>query len=288
MHHAKTVQVRDRRPVIRKRTAVMFRHIVLALWCLTTLYPVVWVALNAFRDNSQIYGNPFALPNPLILKNFPQAFAGVHLAVTLTNSIIYSAATVATTILLASMAAFYLSKIARSSLLYVYFILGIMIPIQAILIPVFINMRNLQMLNTRLGIIIVYVVTNLSISIFILTGFMQKGVPNDLLEAAVIDGCGPVGAFFRVAFPISQAGIVTAGTLVFLGIWNEFLFALTMLSAPLLRTLNLSVYMLRGPYSSDQGLMAAGVVILITPAILMYIVFQEQVVKGLTAGAIKG
>lgn len=288
MYRPNIVQLQDRGSIIRQKIGVVFRHLVLALWCITTLYPVVWVLQNAFRDNSQIYGNPFALPNPVILKNFPQAFSGVHLATTLTNSIIYAAVTVTITILLSAMAAFYLAKIARGSLLYVYFILGIMIPIQAILIPIFISMRNLQLLNTRLGIIIVYVVTNLSISIFILTGFMQKGVPNDLLEAAVIDGCGPVAAFFRVAFPISQAGIVTAGTLVFLGVWNEFLFALTMLSAPLLRTLNLSVYMLRNQYSTDQGLMAAGVVILITPAILIYIVFQEQVVKGLTAGAIKG
>ena len=288
MYRLRTVQLQDRGSLVRQKIGVIFRHAILALWCLTTLYPVVWVLQNAFRDNTQIYGNPFALPNPVILKNFPQAFSGVHLAVTLTNSVIYSAATVIITILLSAMAAFYLAKIARGNLLYVYFILGIMIPIQAILIPIFISMRNIGLLNTRVGIIIVYVVTNLSISIFILTGFMQKGVPNDLLEAAVIDGCGPVAVFFRVAFPISQAGIVTAATLVFLGIWNEFLFALTMLSAPLLRTLNLSVFMLRNQYSTDQGLMAAGIVILITPAILIYIVFQEQVVKGLTAGAIKG
>jgi len=287
MYRLRTVQLQDRGSLVRQKIGVIFRHAILALWCLTTLYPVVWVLQNAFRDNTQIYGNPFALPNPVILKNFPQAFSGVHLAVTLTNSVIYSAATVIITILLSAMAAFYLAKIARGNLLYVYFILGIMIPIQAILIPIFISMRNIGLLNTRVGIIIVYVVTNLSISIFILTGFMQKGVPNDLLEA-VIDGCGPVAVFFRVAFPISQAGIVTAATLVFLGIWNEFLFALTMLSAPLLRTLNLSVFMLRNQYSTDQGLMAAGIVILITPAILIYIVFQEQVVKGLTAGAIKG
>jgi ABC-type glycerol-3-phosphate transport system permease component len=288
MRHKKIVLLQDRGSIIRQKIGMVCRHLVLALWCLTTLYPVIWVLQNGFRDNTQIYGNPFALPNPVVLENFPQAYYGVRLAVTLTNSLIYSAATVTITILLSAMAAFYLSKIARGNLLYTYFILGIMIPIQAILIPIFISMRNIQLLNTRLGIIIVYVVTNLSISIFILTGFMQKGVPNDLLEAAVIDGCGPVKAFFQVAFPISQAGIVTAGTLVFLGVWNEFLFALTMLSAPVLRTLNLSVYMLRNQYSTDQGLMAAGVIILITPAILIYIVFQEQVVKGLTAGAIKG
>jgi ABC-type glycerol-3-phosphate transport system permease component len=288
MRHTTPDLLQDRSSIVKQRIGVFFRQLTLAIWCFTTLYPVVWVVLNAFRDNKQIYGNPFAFPNPAIFRNFPKAFSGVHLLTTLTNSIIYGVVTVIVTMLLAAMAAFYLSKIARGSSLYVYFIIGIMIPIQAILIPLFINMRNMHLLNTRLGIIIVYVVINLSMSIFILTGFMKNGIPNDLIEAAVIDGCGPLEVFFRIVLPMSQAGIATAGTLVFLGVWNEFLFALTMLAAPGLRTLNLSVYMLRGPYSTDQGLMAAGVVILITPVILMYIVFQEQVVKGLTAGAIKG
>lgn len=280
--------LQDRGSLIRRRVGVFSRQLTLAIWGFITLYPIIWVLLNAFRDNTQIYGNPFALPDPAIFRNFPRAFKGVHLSITLVNSMIYAALTVAVTMLLAAMVAFYVSKMARRNLLYVYFILGIMIPIQAILIPIFINMRNMHLLNTRVGIVLVYVVTNLSMSVFILTGFMKKGVPNELLEAAVIDGCGPLDVFFRVVLPMTQTGVATAGTLVFLGVWNEFLFALTMLSAPLLRTLNLSVYMLRGQYSTDQGLMAAGVVILITPAILMYVVFQEQVVKGLTAGAIKG
>jgi ABC-type glycerol-3-phosphate transport system permease component len=273
---------------LQHRIGVFFRHFVLALWCGLSLFPVVWVVLNAFKDNRQIFGNPFGLPSPAVLKNFPQAFVGVHLGTTLTNSLFYAAVTVTLTLLLASMCSFYLAKISRGSLLYVYFILGIMIPVQAIMIPIFVSMRNFGLLNTRSGIILVYIVTSLSLSIFILTAFMRKGVPNELLEAAVIDGCGPLNVFFRIALPISRAGLATVGTFVFLGVWNEFLFALLMLSKPDLRTLNLSVYMLRNQYSADHGLMAAGIVILITPAILMYVIFQKQVVKGLTAGAVKG
>lgn len=272
----------------KHKLGVFFKNVVLILWCFTTLYPILWVLMNSFKDNKQIYGSPFALPSPVITKNLPQAVAGVNLPVTFTNSLLYAVITCAVVILLSSMAAFYLAKLTRGSLLYTYFILGMMVPVQAILIPIFINVRNMGLLNTRFGIILVYVVTNFAFSIFILTGFMKKGVPNDLIEAAVIDGCGPLGVFFRIALPISKAGIATVGTFVFLGIWNEFLYALIMLADPKLRTLNLSCYNLRGQYSSDQGLMAAGVIILITPAIIMYILFQEQVVKGLTAGAIKG
>lgn len=276
------------RIVVRQRIAVAVKYVVLILVSVTTLFPIVWVAMNAFRDNTQIYGNPFALPNPVIVANFPRAFAGIHLAVTLSNSLLYSALTVVVAVLLASMTAFYISKISKGNLLFTYFILGIMIPPQAILIPLFISMRTVHLLNTRTGIIIVYVVTNLSLAIFILTGFMRKGVPDELLEASVLDGCGPIRAFFHVALPISIPGIVTVITLVFLGVWNEFLFALVMLQSPFLKTLNVAVYSLRGQYSSDQGLLAAGSVILITPAVLIYILFQEQVVKGLTAGAVKG
>lgn len=274
--------------LLKHRVGVTLRHVVLILWCFSTLYPILWVLMNAFKDNAQIYSSPFTFPMPVILKNFPQAFAGVNLPVTISNSLLYAAATCAIVILLSAMTAFYLTKMTKGSLLYTYLIMGMMVPVQAILIPIFISIRNMGLQNSRPGIILVYVTTNFAFSIFILTGFMKKGVPNDLIEAAIIDGCGPLGVFFHIALPISKPGIATVGTFVFLGIWNEFLYALILLSDPALRTLNLSCYNLRGQYSSDQGLMAAGVIILITPAVIIYALFQEQVVRGLTAGAVKG
>jgi ABC-type glycerol-3-phosphate transport system permease component len=289
MKTSATYSMKTGKSILKSRAASVLKHVFLLLWCSTTFYPIIWVLLNAFRDNTQIYGKPFALPNPLIPGNYPRAFKGIHLEITLVNSLFYSAVTVVLVIMLSAMSAFYITKMARKNTwLYTYFIIGIMIPVQAIIIPIFITMRQFSLINTRTGLILIYVVTSLSFGIFILCGFMRKGLPDEILEAAVIDGCGPVDTFFRVALPISQTGIVTVATFIFLSIWNEFLFALLMLANPLLRTLNLSVYMLRGQYSSDQGLMSAGITILIAPAIIIYILFQEQVVKGLTAGAIKG
>jgi len=287
--HTRKIDKSSSRLIARHRFFVALRHIVLALWSVTTLYPVIWVFLNSFRDNSQIYVNPFALPNPIILKSFPQVLQGAQLQIAIPNSLIYAAVTVFVTVILAAMTSFYLSKFPkRNGFLYTYFILGIMIPVHALLIPLFVTMRNMGLLNSRLGILIVYVATSLSFAIFVLTGFMRKGIPDELIEAAVIDGYGPVRIFFRIALPLTQSGIATVGTFTFLGIWNEFLFALILLSKPALRTLNLTVYNLRGQYSSDQGLMAAGATVLIVPAILIYVIFQERVVKGLTAGAVKG
>ena len=289
MGHIVRMDRSTRRLIATQRVFASLRHVLLAFWCLLALYPVIWTFLNAFRDNNQIYANPFALPNPIVWKNFARAFLGAHLATTFPISLFYAALTVAATVFLAAMTAFFLSKFTKSgTLLYTYFIIGIMVPAQALLIPLFVTMRNMGLLNSRLGILIIYIVTNLSFAIFVLTGFMRKGIPDDLIEAAVIDGCGPLRIFFSIALPLTRSGIAAVGTFVFLGVWNEFLFALVMLSNPLHQTLNLSVFMLRGQYSSDQGLMAAGAVVLITPAILMYALFQEQVVKGLTAGAVKG
>lgn len=278
----------DHKVKLKNKNWTFIKHFVLITWCFTTIFPILWVLVNAFKSNTQIYGEPFSLPNPIVLKNFPQAIKGIQLSLTLTNSLIYAIVSCTVVVLLSAMVAFYLSKISRSNFLYMYFIIGMMIPIQAVLIPTFINIRNLNLLNSRFGIILIYIATNLAFSIFILTGFMKKGMPDDIIEAAIIDGCGVLETFFLIVLPISKAGIATVCTFVFLGIWNEFLFALLMLSSPSLRTLNLSCYNLRGQYSSDQGLMAAGIIILIIPAIIIYVVFQEQVVKGLTAGAIKG
>ena len=189
--------------------------------------------------------------------------------------------------LLSSMTGFYLAKYAKRNLLYMYFILGMMIPAQAIAIPMFVKLRDAGLNNTRPGIILVYTVVELGFAIFVMTGFIKRSVPDELLEAAAIDGCSMTGMFFRVAFPLMKTGVATVGTFVFLHIWNEFFFGLILLTNAKLTSLNLTTYKLRGQYSSDYGMLAAGIIILAVPALVIYAIFQEQVVKGLTAGAVK-
>lgn len=275
--------------IVRRRFFQTMKYVALTAFSLTTLFPFLWVLLCAFRDNGQIYTQPFALPDPWVMANFPRVFKSANLFVTFLNSVFYSVITVAIVVVLAAMVSFYLAKFQKKQgWLYTFFIAGILVPVQAIVIPLFVMSRDLGFLNTRHGIILIYIVTNLSFAIFVLTGFMKKGVPDEMIEAAIIDGCGPIRCFLSVVLPISQSGIATVATFVFLGVWNEFLFALVILSDPFIRTLNLSIFMLRGQYSSDQGLMAAGLLVLMTPAVIAYLAFQERVVQGLTAGAVKG
>ncbi len=263
------------------------RHIVLIIWCMTTVFPLLWVFLIAFKGNNQIFTDPFGIPDPWITTNFPTVFQKLDILTGLKNSLIYSFATVFLVCLLSSMTGFYLAKYARGKLLYMYFILGMMIPVQAIAIPMFVKLRDAGLNNTRPGIILVYTVIELGFAVFVMTGFIKRSVPDELLEAAAIDGCSMVGAFFRVALPLMKTGIATVGTFVFLHVWNEFFFGLILLTNSKLTSLNLTTYKLRGQYSSDYGLLAAGIIVLAVPALVIYAIFQEQVVKGLTAGAVK-
>ena len=263
------------------------RHIVLIIWCITTVFPFLWVLLISFKSNNQIYTKPFSFPDPIVTTNFPTVFQKLNIPSGLFNSLVYSLATVVLVCLLSAMTGFYLAKYAKHKLLYMYFIIGMMIPVQAIVVPMFVNLRNMGLNNTRLGIVVVYTVMELGFAIFVMTGFIKRSVPNELLEAAAIDGCSMVGTFFKIVIPLAKTGIATVGTFVFLHIWNEFFFALIFLTNSKLASLNLTTFKLRGQYSSDYGLLAAGIIVLAVPALVIYAIFQEQVVKGLTAGAVK-
>lgn len=264
-------------------------HIVLMILVAYSVLPIIWIALNSFKDNSQIYVHPFNLPNPVITDNYKHMITTISiLPKAFANSLIYAVVTVVIVLIMASMVAFYLSKISTGSFLYNYFLVGMTIPIQAIIIPLFVDIKSMGLNGSKAGLILVYVVINLSFAVFILTGFMRSSIPDEILDAAIIDGCSGWKVFFRIVIPLSKSGLATAGMFVFLNVWQEFLFAMVLVGGTENTTLNMVALSLRGQYSSDQGLISTGVVILTVPLLIIYACFQEQVVKGLTAGAVKG
>ena len=273
--------------VLKAKIGNSLIYIILILYALTTIYPFIWIILTSLKSASEVYANPFGLPRIWEFGNYKQALLGGNLLPSFLNSIFYSIIATAIVILLSSMTAYILVRVYTKFIFYLYFTLGIMIPIPAIIIPLFIIIKKLGLHNTRTGIILIYVVINLSFSIFILVSFMRN-IPVELEEAARIDGASLGRIFFNIILPIMRPGLATVGTFTFLFCWNDFLIALVMAASPQLKTINLAVYNLRGMYSSDFGLISAGVSWLVIPVMIMYVIFQEQVVKGLTAGAVKG
>lgn len=266
---------------------ILLKYVIAVFFAILALFPFLWVTLNSFKDNKQIFASPFALPETMAFDNFIKAWSTAKIGTYFFNSVVVSFSAVFVIILLGAMVSYYLARLKPNNTLYGYFILGIMIPIHAMLIPTFLMLRQVDLLNSRFGLAIVYAAVNLSLSIFILVGFM-KGIPHEIEEAAEIDGASVYRTFFSIIIPISKPGIATIATLSFLNAWNDFLYAQVLISDPIRKVLTQGIQNLRGQYSTDYGLMSAGLLITIIPVTIIYIIFQEQVVKGMTAGAVKG
>ncbi|NTV35428.1 MAG: carbohydrate ABC transporter permease [Anaerolineaceae bacterium] len=257
------------------------------IFALTTVSPFLWVVLSSLKTNSEIYGKPFGLPTVLRFENYVTAWNSAHIGQNLLNSLVISTCAVALVVLVGSMAAYVLTRVTPNVFIYTYFTLGIMIPVHTILIPTFILMKNFGLYNTMHGLIILYAVSNLSLTIFILSGFM-KSLPREIEEAAILDGCSLPQVFFHIVFPLSMPGIATISILTFLNCWNEYLFAYVLISKTEIKTITQGIYALQGAYNTNYGPLTAGLVLAIIPVLIIYFIFQEQVIAGMTAGAVKG
>jgi len=263
------------------------RNILLVIYAATTLTPFLWILLSSFKGNNEIYISPFAFPETFLFSNYVTAWKTAHIGLYLLNSAFISITAVIVVIIVGSMASYILARVLPNQFIYSYFTLGIMIPTTTILIPTFILMRSLSLYDSQLGLIILYAVSNISLAIFILVGFM-KSIPKEIEEAAELDGCSLSRTFFQIIFPLCRPGIATVATLAFLNCWNEYLFAYVFISNSQLKTITQGIYALKGTYNTNYGLLSAGLVMEIVPVVIAYIFFQEQVVAGMTAGAVKG
>ncbi len=259
----------------------------LALFALAAFYPFFWILLSSLKDNFEVYSNAFGLPTLWKFENYATAWAIGDFGINFFNSLVVSSLSTLLVALLSAMAAYSLARVRPRRSIYLLMTLGIMIPIHALLIPTFVLVRSLGIMNTRLSLIVVYGATNTSLSVFILVGFM-RGIPRALEESALIEGASWYRIFFSIILPLSKPGLATIGTLTFLNAWNEFVYATVLIANPLLRTIPLGIASLRGQYFTDYGIMCAGLAIAIVPVMLLFVLFQEQVIKGMAAGAVKG
>jgi raffinose/stachyose/melibiose transport system permease protein len=267
--------------------ATIALYVFLTLFCLVNLFPLLWLIVSSFKSNTEIFAGILALPRDWTLDNYEQALAAGRLMQFGWNSVLVAVPTLVIVLLFGSMAAYVLSKVMPNALLYNYFVLGIITPVHVLLIPMFMLMRQLGLTNSLYSLIITYSALNLPLAVFILTGFMRS-IPDALEEAAFIDGASRVRVFFSIILPISRPGLAVVGTLTFLGCWNEYLLALVLISARDVKTLPQGIASLRGEFVTDYGVLAAGLIISIIPVIVVYVLFQEQFIKGAVAGSTKG
>ncbi|MFA9398301.1 MAG: carbohydrate ABC transporter permease [Clostridiaceae bacterium] len=266
-------------------------NIFLWVYGLISLYPLIWMLFYSFKNNDEIFvSNPFGPPTKLHFENYFDAWTQYNVPQYFFNSIVVSVITVALTILIALMFAYSTSRMKwkGQNFARIYISIGMFIPVQAILIPLAIIVRNLGLTNSYLSLIIPYTAFNLAFSSLVFYGFF-RGIPVELEEASCIDGAGIFKTFFSIIVPTVVPAIATLIIFTFLQAWNEFPIALVLISEETMKTLPLGLLFFQGQFTTNWGAMGATMVIASIPTILVYILFSNQVEKALTiGGAVKG
>jgi len=279
---------RLRKSASRKRIArVTGYHAIVGFFAAVALVPFIWVVMSSFKASGAILTTPFSLPEMVQLTNYMNAWRQGGLATGFRNTMIVVPSAVALTLLVTTTASYAIARVYKSTSLYLYFTAGIMVPLHAIVIPVFIMFRELDLTNSLQGLILVNTVAGIPLAVLIMVGFFS-GVPDELEEAPYVDGANTAQVFFHIILPMARPGLATVTTLTFINVWNEFLFAVTLNSVHRMWVLTQSIRALQGTFVTDFGLVTAGVMITVLPVMLVFVFLQEYVTRGLTAGAVKG
>lgn len=253
------------------------------------LIPVLFLVLTSLKSPAEFYGRSvFTLPGEFSLKNFYDALFVGKMGRYMFNGFIICAVKVPLGIFIEALAAFAITrlKLRHASLIFIIFLIGMMVPMQITLVPLNIGMRKLHLVNTYLGLTIVYIGFGIPFGILILRGFFRT-IPKDIDEAAIIDGCSNFDLFFRIILPLAKPAIATLFILDALATWNEFLLVSVLISDDKMRTVPAGLLSFIGENSTNYGLLTAGVLISVVPVVLAFIIFQRYFVEGMS-GAVKG
>ena len=250
--------------------------------------PLLWVASMSLRTTSEIFKNPYGFPWPAHWSKFADAWTKSNYHTYFWNSLIVVVIAVIIVTIVGAMAAHCLARYNfRGSRLVRFLILsGLILPPQLLILALFQILIELNLYNTLAGLILVYVATHVAVTVYILEGFFAQ-IPQDLFDAARMDGYSDFEIFWRVTLPIGAPALFTTVTLNFIVLWNEFLFAVVLLTDDDKRTLPLGIMHFTGSHQLDVGMAATGLMIAIVPIVAIYAFFSETMIKGMTAGAVR-
>lgn len=254
-----------------------------------SIYPLLWMIINSFKDTSEIMtGRSFGLPSVWKVSNYTDALFNRNILKYFCNSVMITTITVILTVIVSTLLAYALTRMQwkGSSKLYNLITMGILLPSQIVIVPIFVMLRQLKLINNPLSLIFTISAFNIAISTLIACSFL-RGIPGEMEEAAVIDGAGIFTIFFRIILPIIKPAIATMCINIFINSWNEFIYSLVLITGDKYRTLPIALMNYSsGKFGTDYGGMFAAMVITSMLPILVYVFFSNQVEKALSAGAI--
>jgi raffinose/stachyose/melibiose transport system permease protein len=266
-------------------------YIVLTIFAFASIYPLIWMAFNSLKNNEEIFStNVYGLPTNFRIENYVNAITQFNILSFFKNSAFVAIVTVTFTILIAVMFSYATARMRwkLSNAVRIYAILGMFIPVQIIIIPLVILVRDLHLQSTLLSVIIPYIVFNLSFTSMVFYAFFRS-IPYEMEESAAIDGASIYTTFFRIILPLIKPALASAAIFIFLNSWNELFTALIVISDNALKTLPLGLIYFQGKFATDWGASSAALTIASIAPIILYLIFSNQVENALTIGAaVKG
>jgi raffinose/stachyose/melibiose transport system permease protein len=283
-----TVDFKYTREKWNKNIVLGVVHLVMILYVLLIFYPLFNMFVSSLKTTREIFQNPFGLPEKLLFTNYKTVWIDRGFGLYFKNSFVVTAISMACVILLGSMASYGVSRYTYKlrTWIYMFFLSGIMLPLKIAIIPLFLIVKNLNLMDTHLSIIMIFIAMGLPSTVFILSGFM-KTIPMDLEYAARIDGCNDWGIYRRIVMPITQSAIALVTIYNAVPIWNDFFFPLVFIQSNRLKTLPVGLSTFFGQFSTNWGLLFTGLSIAILPMLILYIFMSKYFIRGMTAGAIK-
>jgi len=262
--------------------------VLLCIYCMINLIPFLMIIMNSFKSMRDIFLNSFSFPIRPSVQNYVDAWNQGSIGTGYLNSVLIAVVSVIGIIIISSMFAYAISKheFPGRQILYIYCILGLALPIRLAVIPIFILMRNLGLTNSRLGLIILYISVNIPFSVFLLRNFID-GVPNELEEAAQIDGANAMQIYWKIILPLIKPALSIVSIVSFVSVWNDFFFPLLFISDRSKATITLAVSIFFGEYGNRWNLLFAALSLSIIPTIVLFLIFSKQFIAGMTQGAIK-
>lgn len=266
-------------------------RVYLILFTLSILLPLFWMLYTSFKTNQEFFADPWALPKSFQLDNYIRGWRTSHIGQYFMTSLWITVITVIANALLGSMTAYACTRLRlrAGKLTTTFYMMGMFIPSVLCVVPMFLQLRQAHLLDTHIGLTLLYIAVNMPFTVFVLTGFF-KTLPHELEEAAYLDGCGLLRTFWNILMPLTKPGLATVTIFNFLGIWNEYVLAKTMILTPEKSTLPIGLVSMMETtnHMADWGALFAGMVIVMIPTLIIYFTFQKYITSGMTAGAVKG
>ena len=273
------------------RWSAISTQTVLVAWSVIVIFPMLWMVYSSFKTDQELFFSPGSPPAELQWDNFERAWNKAHVGEYLFNTLIVVIPALLLTLILSAMAAYVLARFrfVGNRFLFYLFLSGMLFPVFLALVPLFSLVNQLGMLNTFHGLILVYVAYSLPFTIFFLTGFF-KTLPTELEESAIIDGANPFQVFFKVMLPMASPGLISMGIFNFLGMWNQYVLPLVLISdeSKYMLSQGLAFMLFKQFYENDWSALFAALTIIMIPSLIVYITFQRQIQSGITTGALKG